>query len=59
MFAATGYDLLKTPVVFNSTELMLLGIGLAVAFVFAWIAVNIFLKIVQNYGFKGLATTAL
>jgi len=53
MFAATGYDLLKTPVVFNSTELMLLGIGLAVAFVFAWIAVNIFLKIVQNYGFKG------
>ncbi len=53
MVAATGYDLLKTPVVFNATELMLLGIGFAVAFVFAWIAVKIFLKIVQNYGFKG------
>ncbi|HUW07819.1 MAG TPA: undecaprenyl-diphosphate phosphatase [Williamwhitmania sp.] len=52
MFAATGYDLLKTPVVFNATELMLLGIGLAVAFIFAWIAVKIFIRIVQNYGFK-------
>lgn len=53
MVAATGYDLLKTPVVFNSYELLLLGIGFVVAFVFAWIAVKIFLKIVQNYGFKG------
>lgn len=52
MFAATGYDLLKAEIAFTSNELMLLGIGLLVAFVSAWIAVKIFLKIVSNYGFK-------
>jgi undecaprenyl-diphosphatase len=52
MFAATGYDLLKTPIVFSKHEILLLGIGLIVAFITAWIAVKIFLKIVENYGFK-------
>jgi hypothetical protein len=32
--------------------MILLGIGLTVAFLMAWIAVKIFLKIVENYGFK-------
>ena len=52
MFAATGYDLLKTPIVFTNHELLLLGLGLIIAFITAWIAVKIFLKIVENYGFK-------
>ena len=52
MFAATGYDLLKTPIDFSKHEILLLGLGLAVAFITAWIAVKIFLKIVENYGFK-------
>jgi undecaprenyl-diphosphatase len=52
MFAATGYDLLKTPVVFSKQEIVLLGIGLIVAFFTAWLAVKVFLKIVENYGFK-------
>ncbi|NOU16676.1 MAG: undecaprenyl-diphosphate phosphatase [Bacteroidales bacterium] len=52
MFAATGYDLLKTPIIFSKHEIILLGIGLIVAFITAWIAVKIFLKIVENYGFK-------
>ena len=52
MLAATGYDLLKTPVVFTKNEIVLLLIGLIVAFITAWFAVKIFLKIVQNYGFK-------
>jgi len=52
MFAATGYDLIKTPVVFTHNELGLLIIGLIIAFITAWIAVKIFLKLVQNYGFK-------
>lgn len=52
MFAATGYDLLKTPVAFTSHEIMLLAIGLVVAFLTAWGAVKVFLKIVENYGFK-------
>ncbi len=52
MFAATGYDLLKTPVVFTKEEMILLIIGLIVAFITAWVAVKLFLKLVQNYGFK-------
>lgn len=51
MFAATGYDLLKTSINFTGFEVMLLLVGLAVAFVSAWIAVKIFLRIVENYGF--------
>jgi undecaprenyl-diphosphatase len=52
MFAATGYDLLKTPVIFSKQEIILLSVGLLIAFFTAWIAVKIFLKIVENYGFK-------
>lgn len=52
MFAASGYDLLKTPVVFTSHEILLLVTGFFIAMVTAWIAVKIFLKIVENYGFK-------
>jgi undecaprenyl-diphosphatase len=52
MLAASGYDLIKTPVVFTKSEILLLIIGLVVAFSTAWIAVKIFLKIVENYGFK-------
>ena len=52
MFAATGYDLLKADIAFNDHEIILLSVGLIVAFITAWIAVKIFLKIVSNYGFK-------
>jgi undecaprenyl-diphosphatase len=52
MLAATGYDLIKTPIVFTSHEIILLSIGFVVAFFTAWLAVKIFLKIVENYGFK-------
>ncbi|MGC1389706.1 MAG: undecaprenyl-diphosphate phosphatase [Bacteroidales bacterium] len=52
MFAATGYDLYKTTIEFSGHEVFLLGLGLAVAFVTAWIAVKVFIRIVQNYGFK-------
>jgi undecaprenyl-diphosphatase len=52
MLAATGYDLIKTPIVFTSHEIVLLSIGFVVAFFTAWLAVKIFLKIVENYGFK-------
>lgn len=51
MFAATGYDLLKTPIQFTSQEWVLLGLGLVIAFVTAWLAVKIFLRLVENYGF--------
>jgi len=52
MFAATGYDLFKTSIDFSKNDILLLAIGLAVAFFTAWIAVKLFLKIVDNYGFK-------
>lgn len=52
MCAATGYDLLKTEAAFSSYELMLLAIGFVVAFIFAYLAVKVFLHIVENFGFK-------
>ena len=52
MFAATGYDLIKTPIHFSSHEYILLGIGLVIAFITAWAAVKVFIKLVENYGFK-------
>ncbi len=52
MFAATGYDLYKTTVQFTGHEIFLLSLGLVVAFITAWIAVKVFVRIVQNYGFK-------
>lgn len=52
MFAATGYDLFKTNVNFTSYELKLLALGLIVSFISAWLAVKLFLKIVEQYGFK-------
>jgi undecaprenyl-diphosphatase len=52
MFVATGYDLFKTSVEFSGNEIFLLSIGLVVSFITAWFVVKIFLKIVQNYGFK-------
>ncbi len=51
MFAATGYDLLKTPVHFGRDEMMLLATGLITAFIFAWIAVKLFLKFIDRHGF--------
>ncbi len=52
MFAATGYELLKTESSFNSREYSLLALGLLLAFVSAWIAVKIFLRIVEKFGFR-------
>lgn len=52
MFAATGYELFKTPIHFTSQENTLLAIGLVVAFLSAWVAVKLFIKLVEHYGFK-------
>lgn len=51
MFAATGYELIKTPIVFSLHEYTLLAIGLVVAFISAWAAVKVFIKLVESYGF--------
>lgn len=51
MVGATVYDLIKTPAELTFYELKLLLAGLIVAFISAWIAVKLFLKIVDRYGF--------
>lgn len=52
MAAATGYDLLKTASSITSEQITLLLFGGFFAFIFAWLAVKIFLKIVVDYGFR-------
>lgn len=52
MLAASSYDLLKTNIHFNSQEILILGLGLVIAFVTAWITVKFFLKFISHYGFK-------
>ncbi|WP_308990365.1 undecaprenyl-diphosphate phosphatase [Mariniflexile litorale] len=52
MFAASTYDLLKTPLEISNKEIFFLSLGLFISFGTAWIAVNIFLKIVEKYGFE-------
>lgn len=52
MFAASSYDLLKTPVIFTKHDYFLLVVGFIIAMITAWIAVKIFLRIVENFGFK-------
>lgn len=52
MVAATGYDLFKTGSTLTGEQFAMLGFGSVLAFVFAWIAVKGFLKIVDHYGFR-------
>jgi undecaprenyl-diphosphatase len=52
MFAASGYDLLKSGIDFNQEKVILIAIGMIGAFISAWIAVKFFLKIIERYGFK-------
>lgn len=52
MAAAAGYDLLKTASLITGEQLFLLGVGSIFAFIFAWAAVKMFLKIVVDYGFR-------
>lgn len=52
MCAATAYDLLKTDAVISSSEFLLLAIGFVGAFISAWLAVKVFIRFVENHGFK-------
>jgi len=53
MCAATGYDLLKTDATFSSHDVKMLAIGFVGAFLSAWLAVKVFVRFVENHGFKG------
>lgn len=52
MFAASGYDLLKADIAYTSNNMMLLAVGLLVAFIAAWLAVKGFLKYIHLIGFR-------
>lgn len=52
MIAATGYDLYKTPVTFTNHQILILLLGMFIAFITAFVAVKIFIKLVSFYGFK-------
>ena len=56
MFAASGYKLLKGykngDLHFDSSELLLLGIGNLVAFIVAIVAIKFFIGFLQKHGFK-------
>jgi undecaprenyl-diphosphatase len=52
MFAAGGFDLLKSKIDFNSDQWIMLGFGFIVAFITAWLAVKLFLNILGRYGFR-------
>ncbi|MEK6482203.1 undecaprenyl-diphosphate phosphatase [Catalinimonas sp. 4WD22] len=52
MLAASGYDLLKSEIIFTDEQIISLGIGFILAFGTAWIAIKIFLRILTKVGFK-------
>lgn len=52
MFAASGYNLLKTQMEFNQTNILMLLLGSVVAFISAWIAVKLLLKVINRFGFR-------
>ena len=48
MFAATGYELLKTTHRFSSHELLLLAIGFVVSFLVGWASILFLLKLLSK-----------
>lgn len=52
MFAASGYDLLKSNMSFTQENMLMLSAGLFVAFITAWGAVKLFLHLINRFGFK-------
>jgi len=52
MFAASGLDLIKSGNVIHRNDWLLLLVGGGVAFVFATLAVKLFIAFVPRYGFK-------
>jgi len=51
MLAAAGYDLVKTSTVFTSNDFVVLGIGFAVSFVVAVLAIKFLLDYVRKHDF--------
>jgi undecaprenyl-diphosphatase len=55
MFAATGYDLIKSWQILQPSDLGLFGIGFLAAFVSAFVAVKALLSYIANHDFSVFA----
>jgi undecaprenyl-diphosphatase len=55
MFAATGYDLLKSWRIFGPDDLLVLTTGFAVSFVAAWAAVKVFIALLSRLTLRPFA----
>lgn len=55
MFAATGYDMLKSYTLFSADDLLFMGVGFVVSFIAAWAAVKIFISLVGRITFRPFA----
>ncbi len=49
MFIATGYDLFKSWSILGADDLVMLAVGFTVSFIFAWLSVVTFLKILVRW----------
>ena len=59
MFAATGYDLLKTWPLFTADDIPLFAAGLFFAFIFGWLAIKTFIALVGRITLRPFAVYRL
>ena len=52
ILAATGYDLLKSPATLFQSDIMTILLGTLFSFIFAILAINFFMKYIQNNSFR-------
>ncbi len=55
MFAATGYDMLKSYTLFSADDMLFLSVGFVVSFFSAWLAVRTFIALVGRMTFRPFA----
>ena len=55
MFAATGYDLLKSWRIFNPEDFLVLAVGFVVSFLSAWAAVKVFIALLGRLTLRPFA----
>jgi len=59
MFAATGYDFIKSYKLFAFDDLLFLGLGFAVSFISAWLAVKVFILLLGRLTLRPFAVYRL
>jgi undecaprenyl-diphosphatase len=52
MFAATGYEMVKNHALFSADDLAMIGVGFAVSFAAALVAVKALIRYVAHHDFR-------